>query len=404
LNFNQLGLVLLGVALGSLAWSKAGIALLGGSAFLLWLAGPGRDAWVWKLPFRNALLATVAAFLFSAIRHPSVGDPWGELDGLWPVGFLFLTAGLTRQAPRPERFLDVFLVLAGLAGIFSLGQYFGILPPNARWPNHHAGITNIWAFAVAMTTGLPVAVDRLLRAEGRKRILYSIVALACLVGLFGAGEKANIIIGILLASLIPILQGNMEKKGAFLSLGFFAVLVGGFVFGSGRLDVLRSASFLETFNSARVDHWLAAWDGFLLAPWFGHGLGSYPEIAASHPGLGEHMALYVTDMGHIRCHNLVLQLLVTQGVFGLGIVLWCSLSLLLPFIRARAAHNQAFVLGVVAWLIHAGTSATDTPTFQSVRLAAFTLLAGYAFGLLGRKTAPDPLSAPASHPDKTGNS
>jgi O-antigen ligase len=113
-----------------------------------------------------------------------------------------------------------------------------------------------------------------------------------------------------------------------------------------------------------------------------HGIGNDPLVAAAHPKFGEKRAPFVLNGGRIRCHNLPLQILATQGLLGFIPFLWFAWSLLKPFLHSWKNLGQAEVLGICAWLIHAGTSITDTPSFQSVRLGAFTLLIGFALGLL----------------------
>jgi len=101
----------------------------------------------------------------------------------------------------------------------------------------------------------------------------------------------------------------------------------------------------------------------------------------NHPEQGEFLKKYI-EQGQFTAHNYPLHVLATQGIFGLLINAWFGLSVLWFFLRSYAQAPHGAYLGIMAWLILAGTSVTDTPIFQSIRLAAFTLLTGYAYGLV----------------------
>ena len=378
----QAGLLFLATALGSLAWSKAGISIFGGLGLLVWLTSPRARIPRTKLPFLTPLALWLISFgLSSIIGGNSQGaiEEWGTL---WPLGFLFVTAGITKNAPKPQNFLYLFLFLAALGGIYSIGQFLDWLPPNRKWPGHYSGITHIWAFSVAMTTAFPLAIDLAFRHTGKIRKFACLAALLSLAGLIGAQEKANLLVGVGLGVLVAFIHKGHEKT-TWMTVSFMlAALCTGLAYSSGRLADLWSLDLQQTLNPIRIMHWTAAWDAFLDSPLLGHGIGNYPLVAAAHPEFGEKLAPFVLNGGHIRCHNLPLQILATQGLLGFIPFLWLAWSLLKPFLHSWKNFGQAEVLGICAWLIHAGTSITDTPTFQSVRLGAFTLLSGFALGLL----------------------
>ncbi|MFT7517714.1 MAG: O-antigen ligase, partial [Myxococcota bacterium] len=135
----------------------------------------------------------------------------------------------------------------------------------------------------------------------------------------------------------------------------------------------------DTLHPLRIAHWQVAFDAFMSAPWFGHGLGSYPQLVAAHAEHSEYLKPFVRT-GHIWCHNMPLQLLATTGLFGTSIAAYVAYKITAPLVRALKTHNQAATIGLCALLIHFGTSVTDTPSLHSVRLAAFTILVGFAYG------------------------
>jgi len=98
--------------------------------------------------------------------------------------------------------------------------------------------------------------------------------------------------------------------------------------------------------------WPRAWDGFLSAPLFGHGLGSYndrppdpaymaygPGLTAAYYGRTDHVAVF--DDGH--AHHSYLHLLYETGIFGLSLsvlLLYALLGSLTPHLgRDRLADG-----------------------------------------------------------------
>jgi SAM-dependent methyltransferase len=386
-NWTKLSTAFYGVALGSLAFSKAGIAIAGGLAFLCFLPQGLRQLQLYKTTFSFSLVGFAAALLLSAWMAPESANPWEKIDGMWPLGFLIVVPATIRLSKNPDSFLHVFLLLAGLGGLWSVLMAMGILPPHRDYPDLNIGPTHIMAFSVAMTTGLPLAFYACLREKNR-RALWIIVSVLILCGLVSTTQRANVMTGCFLAAMTPLFHYRINRRTIMAVVALLAVIPLIALVGGGKLALLLEFDphHLDTSNTNRLAHWIVAWDSFKSAPVFGHGLGSYSHLALNHPGQGEFLQKYI-EQGQFTAHNYPLHVLATQGIVGLLANAWFGLSILLVFLRGFKTNRHAAYLGLMAWLILAATSVTDTPVFQSIRLGAFTLLTGYAYGLLRRTPA-----------------
>ncbi|MFK5955492.1 MAG: O-antigen ligase family protein [Planctomycetota bacterium] len=385
-NWTQISTALYGVALGSLAFSKAVVGIAGGLALLCFLPIGLKQLRLFHTSFLWAALAFLAALFFSAWMAPESADPMAKIDGMWPLAFLCAVPASARTAKNPEVFLQAFLVLVGLGGLWSVLMAVGVLPPHPEYPDLNIGPTHIMAFSVAMTTGLPLAFYACLR-DPRRRILWCGIALLVLFGLVSTTQRANVVIGCFLAAITPLFYYKVNRRTLAVVAVLVAVIPVIAILGGGKLALLLDfdPNHLDVSNTNRLAHWIVAWDAFKSAPWFGHGLGSYSQLALNHPEQGEFLRKYI-EQGQFAAHNYPLHVLATQGIFGLLVTAWFAFSILWFFLRSLKDSPHGAYLGIMAWLILAGTSVTDTPIYQSIRLAAFTILTGYAYGLIKRTT------------------
>jgi O-antigen ligase len=215
------------------------------------------------------------------------------------------------------------------------------------------------------------------------RFLWVLVALLSLFALVSTGERANTGVGCLIAAFVPALHFK-SGRAKLIGVGILLLAIPAILhFGGDKLAGLLSFDFanLNSSDTMRAAHWSVAWDSWKTAPLFGHGLGTYSDLAVQHPVHGDFLRTPVRH-GQFAAHSYPLHTLATQGLFGLACVCWCAAAILMSFVRAFKARPQAATYGIFACLIFAGTSLTDTPMYQSVRLAAFTLLAGFSYGLI----------------------
>ena len=174
----------------------------------------------------------------------------------------------------------------------------------------------------------------LLQTSKKKlKILYSIVLVICLVGLFITKSRGSYI-GFAVA-LVPVIWMNYRSVKKFL----ITILI--LVFASLPLIFLTGAyqRILQIFKfsldnktayatAARVEFWEKAWYLFSKSPIFGIGFGRFNDIdpynyqrLKGFPGI---LSLY-TDSNFVfsssHAHNSYLQFLAETGIVGLGLLI-----------------------------------------------------------------------------------
>jgi O-antigen ligase len=383
MNSRQIPAFLYGLALASMAWSHAAHSALAALA-LISLVVVAPQEFARRAPQYCKLLLAFSAFI--ALAYFAAADKeraYNDIKGLWPLAHLFVAA----VAISPSNigvFVHTFLYVSAGAALYSVLQYFAFLPESdlVDQGGRYTATSHVWAFCVCMTTLVAVSFDAVLRRSGHQKIIAATICILALFSLWISQERANFLLAVLCMALIPLLHQSCTKRMKCILVAAIPVL---FIVALAFSDT-RLAALLDIFsnpelaiNSIRILHWQVALEAFQSAPWFGHGLGSYPQLVADNIEYRDSLLPFV-EKGHIWCHNMPLQLLATTGIFGTSIAAFVAYKITMPLVRAIKTHNEAAIFGLCACLIHFGTSATDTPSLQSVRLAAFTILVGAAYG------------------------
>jgi O-antigen ligase len=375
--------VLYGLALGSMTFSKAAFSVFGGLAVILSLPLLIKQPRLSCVSFVIPFFVFIGSLLLATALAPESSEPWKKIDGLWPFVFLFSAAAIGKKTTNPHHFLYVLLAFGGLSGLYSMGMALDWLPSHKVYSPINVPPTHIMASAVILTTILPLAVDTFFRYEGKKKLFFLAIALLTLFGLMSTQQRANLGIGCILAALIPFFHLRESKTKVLVAIALFVAIPFVFHFAGERTQGIFNFDLnqLSYGDEVRLAHWEVAWDSWKDKPFFGHGLGSYSQLALNNITHGEYLEYHILH-GHFAAHNYPLHVLATQGIFGLLIVSWFAWSVLWAFLNRFQENRQAAILGILAWLIFVGTSFTDTPMYQSVRLAAFTIITGFAYGLL----------------------
>jgi hypothetical protein len=130
----------------------------------------------------------------------------------------------------------------------------------------------------------------------------------------------------------------------------------------------------------RLVPWQAAWDAFLSAPFFGHGLGSSYQLFFEY--VDPDSRLFSSNRSYNHVHNELLQVLQEGGIFGLVVYLgFWIIPMLLGVRFVLNSHNTvelrlmlaAIISGLLAYHIHGLFSVA--PRMISSRLIAYSLLA-----------------------------
>lgn len=135
----------------------------------------------------------------------------------------------------------------------------------------------------------------------------------------------------------------------------------------------------ETWWS-RLVPWQTAWDSFLSAPFFGHGLGSSYQLFFEY--VAPDSRLFSGNRSYNHVHNEILQVLQEGGIFGLVVYLgFWVVPMVLGVKFVLDSNNSlelrlmlaALVCGLLAYHIHGLFSVA--PRMISSRLIAYSLLA-----------------------------
>lgn len=189
-----------------------------------------------------------------------------------------------------------------------------------------------------------------------------------LLGLFAIAILASFVRGAWLGFLVLILYLLVRQRAALsfrfafiLSLTVLIGLSAMLIFGLQALIQERWETLFDiryVANESRIDRWMAAISMWLSSPFFGVGLGCYPDLHYRH-------VYYVRSFEaeqHMGAHNLYLEILAELGVFGLLAFLLLIVGFLLETRRIyRLASDwpemRAFSLGLegmmLVYLVHA---------------------------------------------------
>jgi O-antigen ligase len=366
-------------------WSKAGLSIGGGLLLLttLWHRRPLGT-------FGNSIGKSTGLFLLallvSVFVSNDVGQGWDNYSSFWPIGFLFFGAAAVRDAENPRLYLWAFLgsALVGstiglwhiVEGFIELGHFAG----TAEVP------TNIWLYSLSMSAGVICA---LILMRGKSRVCQGLLlaaALSQLLAVFATRRRMTLLVtGLLVMAMIPYFL--RRSKLALIAL---AALIG---LGTWMLASdyrVKRITTLEAFfegERTRTALWQFGFDTFKDSPMTGTGLGDFRddlhEFAATegkerYPG---------TKLKHAHCHNNFLQVAATSGAPGLITFLLWSFALPIWVFRRRRWNKDAAFLALAAWFTLFAAGFTDAPLFSSSRLSCFTLLFGYAWGMMLRSKA-----------------
>lgn len=385
------------VAGASMPWSKAGLSIGMGllvlASLLRW-----RPAGTFRSPVGWASLALLLPMLASALTSEDLARGWGEWTSFWPLLFVFLGAAAIRDATRPTLFLYVVLIstTAGAAGaIVHLVEQFLAYGSLRRW---FIPSTNIWLYTLSVCTGATISLVLMLRQKrARGRIGLATAMLANLAAALISRRRMLVLITSgLLAGIVTAMgaKRNPVRSVAVLA-GTMLVLLTIAAIADPRLRELTNPVKVFQDEPSRPLMWQFAIAQFQEHPLLGTGLGDIraelhahaaqveAEYALRNQGLPKAEQLHV-NLHHKHCHSNFLHTLAVAGLPGLiGVLVWLfALPTLL--IRGWRRDRSAVLLGLAAWTLLFLGGITDASLFSSSRLSAFTLIYGFAWGMLLR--------------------
>ncbi len=344
---------------------------LGGGLFLL----------LWR-PVGSGALAQLGPFWFLFLLYSFLSSVGSLSPGLsWQSdSFLFLGTCLTLMASASSqeaksRFETAGFCLALFAGGLGLYQvFFGF----DQWASQAPGMTGLDLRALHDAEKSRRAFGPLVTSGALAALLVLFIPVGFIQWKTKTGTKKFLF---LLSSLF-LLSALLATKsvGAWLSLGFAVSFIlfyrkaWGWLLAAG-ISCLAAVVFILSSRgwnhweigalAARFSLWQGAWDLFKIHPWFGWGPGSF-DLAYQQSGLP-------LNQGARFAHNLPLQLLVEQGLVGLGLFV----AALVSFARRLKApplwEGWGVLTGAAAFFLF---SLFDLPFQMPELIWVFALLLG----------------------------
>ncbi len=388
------GLTLFGL---SLALSKSAqnviIALLYLAALAQVLLSRERRS-VLVAHLRQPLLLPLALYigvaLLGVIYSERVADGLGNVNKMVGMALIyFMTAvlldafGKERSRPAAEGMLLAFIAGVVALDIIGLLTYLGVIGDKKYvlpvWPLHvhhiwYANINAVGVYAAAL-----LLLQSHVRADARKRYpLLAFLPLAAVSLLLSLSRTAwfGMLVTIVAVSAVLV----RDRKRLLLVLVILA-LAGGAIYGTSpivrnRIDLIFSEISLffsgkaETNVGERFLLWKAAFKMFLSHPIFGIGTGDYVATMNRYMSSGEFPS-YLHYFN--QPHNMYLFALATNGLIGLGVLLFLFFRALSHSVRMLQATGQERFFGLLglAVLVHYLVGGM-TDSFLNIQMLRYT--------------------------------
>lgn len=378
-------------------WSKAGLSI-GMGLLLIATLLRWRPVGTFRGPIAWSSLGLLLPLLASALLSDDLARGWSEWTSFWPILFLFLGAAAIRDAARPGLFLYVVLVstTAGAApAILHLVEQLREHGALRRW---FIPSTNIWLYTLSVCTGASISLVLLMRQKrALGRLALGSAVLANLAAALISRRRMLVLITSALLAGIGTAMGSKRKPARsllMLAVSLFALLAIASI-ADPRLRELTNPAKVFQAEPSRHLMWEFAVDEFKQNPLLGTGLGDIrarlhahadiveADYAERNEALPQSEQLHV-NLHHKHCHSNFLHSLAAAGILGLlGVLAWL---IVLPIALARGWHRNrpAVLLGLAAWTLLFFGGITDASLYSSSRLSAFTLIYGFAWGMLLR--------------------
>jgi len=194
------------------------------------------------------------------------------------------------------------------------------------------------------------------------RVIWSLFFLINLGGLLATGSRAAVLVFLIFSVLWSAWYFSKQNiiSRRKISLVIFCALIITVLFGAALL--IKSPSrlseltdFKKGSTAVRIELWQSGAQAFLHKPWLGYGLENQKEAYIGY--YRTDWALYARPNTYSdRAHNLILDTLLTGGLFGLGVMViflwWVFRNLLLALKKEKENDLPAFLLwSLSAYLI-----------------------------------------------------
>jgi len=342
------------------------------------------------LPFElmSQVICVIWAFLLFSLLHESkVNNAWKFMWAFIPTVYIVcLVAFLEKLGWSP--LINIPLNPFEASSLVEPWEYQGI---QGRVESTFGNINYFASFLIQV---LPLCFALFLIIKSNTKIESGADKARCLVALFSGlfvliallitETRAALFAAIISLTIFSILLVKIEllsrqvaiRMGLVVLVSIIIVILVKANLDSDRFSLLLRK---ETWWP-RLVPWQTAWDSFLSAPFFGHGLGSSYQLFFEY--VAPDSRLFSSNRSYNHVHNEILQVLQEGGVFGGVVYLGFWVAPMVLGVKFVLNSNNtlelrlmlaAIVSGLLAYHIHGLFSVA--PRMISSRLIAYSLLA-----------------------------
>jgi len=316
------------------------------------------------------------ASLFGANPYKSF---WGNIErgeGLLTIYHVLVFFWLSIQTIKTQRlwfwFINGFIFVSVITGIYALGQLFGSdAVINTTGSRLASTIGNASFYAGYLLFGIFLSSWLFLKHDWHPggyaiwKVYYALVILFeafMLIQTETRGAFIGLAVGLSLVALIYLFSGKKGTKSKYLAIGFLLVIVlsgaltwtqrnSSFVKQFAILHRLTTISFNDVTTQSRLLTWDSSWQGVKDKPLLGVGWENY-NIAFNKYFHAEIFRDAGSQIWFDRAHNIVFDVTVTSGIFGLLAYLSIFvLSLKVLYVKYKTNNDLptfAFLTGLLA--------------------------------------------------------
>jgi hypothetical protein len=206
--------VLYSLALASMAWSRAAHCALSILAVICFLATSENRFKQFSIPFFNYFLFLLGFIGIAFALSPDASAAAYDLKGVWPLLHLAF-APIIFTKSNQSLFLKIFLSIAGLAAIYSVLQYFGIITYKSE-NGAYVTFSETWAFVDCMTYAVPVCFYLTIKNRGKQKLLLFTLCAIFMASLWINQQRGNFFSAVCCLGIVLLLNDIISFKVKYL--------------------------------------------------------------------------------------------------------------------------------------------------------------------------------------------
>lgn len=188
-----------------------------------------------------------------------------------------------------------------------------------------------------------------------KKFFWSLIFIFQFLALLVTGSRA-VFFSFLLVSIICFVWFLFKEKkispkkiGVVVITGFvFSILFLSFLFATNQSRLTEITDFHKGSLAVRLNLWQTGFESFLQKPFFGYGLENQKEAYVSHYQVD--FALYARPNTYSdRAHNLIIDVLLTSGLFGLLVFIYFLYGIFSNLIKGLNNKDYRYLTFFLIW-------------------------------------------------------